>query len=159
MKISNIHHRNIDASKDQVLELLSTLSSKHDLIWPWEKWPKMILDQGLSVGSKGGHGPIGYSITQYEPSGSIQFEFSKPEGFKGYHRLDINEYDEGTRLTHVINMRATAWGYIQWIVGVRWLHDALIEDAFDKVENQFGVRQVATRWSWKVRVLRSILAT
>ncbi|MEM1323749.1 MAG: hypothetical protein AAGG75_26040 [Bacteroidota bacterium] len=34
-------------------------------------------------------------------------------------------------------MQAQGTGILAWLLAVRWLHDALIEDAFDKVENHF----------------------
>lgn len=34
-------------------------------------------------------------------------------------------------------MTTTGSASLKWAIAIRWLHDAYIEDAFDKVENQF----------------------
>jgi hypothetical protein len=38
------------------------------------------------------------------------------------------------------------------------LHNALIEDAFDKVENQFDIVKQPATWNIWVRVLRKLLS-
>jgi hypothetical protein len=45
-----------------------------------------------------------------------------------------------------------------WPLAVRWLHDALIEDALDRAETATAARPVpARRWSPWVRLLRAAL--
>jgi hypothetical protein len=81
MKVTNIHKRIISQPIDTVWPLLLTLSSKEDKIWPKEQWPAMKLDNGLLEGSKGGHGPIRYTVAQFIPKQLIQFQFQQPRGF------------------------------------------------------------------------------
>jgi len=50
-----------------VVELLNTLSTDNDKIWPKEKWPAMKFKGGINIGAKGGHGPIRYSVEKYNP--------------------------------------------------------------------------------------------
>ena len=54
-------------------------------------------------------------------------------------------------------MKTNGLGTIAWLLGIRWLHDALIEDAFDKIENQLCGTQKRTEWNWWVRTLRRVL--
>lgn len=59
MRVLNIHTRTINQPKDKMAELFKTLASKNDKILATDKWPPMILDNGLQVGSKG---PLGLHL-------------------------------------------------------------------------------------------------
>ncbi len=157
MQVTNIHSRIIHQPLHNVDALFHTLSSDNDLMLATHLWPRMKLDKGLAIGSNGGHGPIRYFVTHYEPGQSIQFQFSKPAGFNGYHKFEIKALDkETTEVKHTISMHTTLWGTVQWIIAIRWLHDAFIEDAFDKVENHFVVEKKKSKWSMWVKFLRKI---
>jgi hypothetical protein len=122
-----------------------------------DKWPRMKLDKGLQMGSKGGHGPIRYTVTQYQDGRSITFQFDMA-GFNGFHRFDLTESGPGqTTLSHTIDMRTTGAAVFTWALAIRWLHDAFIEDAFDKVENHFTQGRKRTEWSGWVKVLRWVM--
>jgi len=43
------------------------------------------------------------------------------------------------------------------IFAIRWLHDALLEDAFDKIENQLCNEEKKSEWTPWVRILRRIM--
>lgn len=157
MKVLNIHQRTINQSRVKVLEIVRTLATKNDKVWPKAYWPKMYLDNGLQVGSKGGHGFIKYSVTATE-NYNVEFTFSNPKGFIGFHGFYINETSEGlTNITHVIDMKTKGLDTFMWIFVIRWLHDALIEDALDKIENQFSKEKSKGNWNPWVRILRFII--
>lgn len=157
-KILNIHTRRLNRPKKEIERLIETLATDDDLVWPTESWPRMKLDRGLAKGSTGGHGPIGYSIKKFDSGRLIEFEFSRPEGFNGVHRFEINELDQNeTELRHVIDITTTGLALLSWPLAIRWLHDALIEDAFDKVENHFTSKEKNTEWSWWVKILRKVM--
>lgn len=158
MKVINIHERIISQPKARLEELLETLSSKNDMVLATNKWSPMILDKGLQVGSKGGHGPIGYNVQKYEKGKCIKFKFTKPKGFDGFHEFKIIEIDKNiTKIKHIINMNVDGFAYLKWIIAIRWLHDCYIEDAFDKVENHFTLHNKESTWSIWVKILRMIL--
>ncbi len=158
MKVLNIHKRVIHQPKDKIAELLDTLASENDKMLAIHKWPRMKLDKGLQVGSKGGHGPIRYSVQAYQQGEWVEFKFSKPEGFNGIHRFDITALDaQRTEIKHTIDMKTSIKATFIWSLAVRWLHDAYIEDAFDKVENQFSTVKNAYKWNIWVRFLRRVL--
>lgn len=158
MKVLNIHHRIINQPKTVVVELLKTLATKEDKIWPKEKWPAMRFKQGLIEGAKGGHGPIRYFVKKIVPDESIEFQFTKPTGLIGIHKFEMKEIGKNqTEIKHTIDMQTNAVGTLQWKTFIRVLHDALIEDAFDKVENHFSNQEKKTPWSWWVKLLRMIL--
>lgn len=158
MRVINIHKRIINQPKEKVSELLRTLSTENDKIIPTDKWSAMKLNEGLKEGSKGGHGPIRYTVQKYNPDELIQFEFTKPKGFNGIHRFEITELEnDKTELKHTIEMNTTGTGILTWSIAIRWLHDAFMEDAFDKVENHFLTEKKKTEWNIWVKVLRRIL--
>jgi hypothetical protein len=98
----------------------------------------MRLKSHLSARSKGGHGRIRYTIIEFEAGYQITIKFTKPEGFNGTHELRIKEISEDTSvITHNIIMHTTFKASLLWVFVIRWLHDALIEEAFDNVENHF----------------------
>ncbi len=158
MKVLNVHKRVIPAPKEEVAELLKTLATKDDLVWPHEKWPPMKFKGGLEVGNKGGHGPIRYSVVEQIPEESITFEFSESSGFNGKHWLEISALDANTtEIKHVIDMNPKWKAMLSWALGIRSLHDALIEDAFDKVYNRFSSESVSSEWNFWVKLLRKML--
>ena len=155
MKVINVHQRIIHQPKSAVVELFNTLASKNDLMLATHKWPAMKLDNGLTVGSKGGHGPIRYTVEAYSSGEFIQFRFSKPRGFHGFHRFDIVALDTNTtEIRHILDMHTSGFALLTWPLAIRWLHDALIEDAFDKTENHFLSQKKTTPWSAWVKFLR-----
>lgn len=159
MKVLNIHTRILPKAKSEVVELLQTLSTNKDEVWPLKKWPRMKFKEGIKEGAKGGHGPIHYSVEIYKPSEIIQFRFSKPTGFKGIHKFDLKELGpEKTEIKHTIDMETNCKGSLLWLFAIRALHNALIEDGFDKMESTLSHTQVESEWNIWVKFLRKILA-
>jgi len=159
MNVRNVHTRIVTQPKSEVLQLFATLATKQDKIWPHEYWPAMRFKNGLMEGAEGGHGPIRYRVIHYDKmEGVAEFEFQKPKGFNGTHKLEINALDsKKMELKHTLAMKATGIGILTWTLAFRWLHDALIEDAFDKVENHFDNSAKRTAWSPWVKFLRNVL--
>ena len=55
-------------------------------------------------------------------------------------------------------MKTSGWATLKWVLAIRWLHDAFIEDAFDKVENNLSGSNKRTEWSKWVIFLRKAAA-
>ncbi|MFZ5643257.1 MAG: SRPBCC family protein [Bacillota bacterium] len=158
--VVNVHTRDLQASPSEVGALIDSLASEDDRLWPGNKWPQMLFDRPLCVGAEGGHGLIRYVVDSYIPGWYIRFRFTAPAGFIGTHAFDMVEIKPGVvRLRHVINMSLQEKGIgIWWALAIRWLHDALIEDAFDRAEANFAPGPVEQRrWSVWVRFLRYIV--
>jgi len=157
MIVINIHKRKLKQTKNQVGILFKTLATKEDKIWPIEKWPAIRFKEPLSIGVKGGHGSVKYTIIEFVEGKSIKFKFSKPDGFIGTHQFYIKEIDNTTTvITHEINMNtSTVKATLLWVLIVRWLHDALIEDAFDKIVNSYSEEKKETSYLLWVKILRS----
>ena len=158
MTVINKHKRTISQPIQKIALLFKTLATDDDQMLATDKWPRMKLDNGLQVGSKGGHGPIRYHVIDYREGKSITFQFERPLGFDGYHKFELTSVEaDVTELTHTIDMTTTGFGTIKWLFAIRWLHDAFIEDAFDKVENHFTIAKKKSEWSWWVKTLRKMM--
>ncbi len=158
MKIINIHQRDYELSVSVLSDVLNSLSTENDLLWPKEEWMPMVLDNGLNPNSKGGHGPIEYYVEEYEFGKMINFCFTKPREFIGNHRFEILKLNaEKTRLKHTIDMKVNFKGLVSWYVAIKWLHDALLEDCLDKVYNLHNESKMNSPHSLWVRTLRKIL--
>ncbi|MFA4927736.1 MAG: hypothetical protein WC558_04415 [Patulibacter sp.] len=99
----------------------------------------MRLDAGLTVGARGGHGPIRYAVSDYEPGRSASFRFD-PRIFDGHHWFDVVTLDGRPTLLHVLEARPQGAMRLLWPLVVRWWHDALIEDALDRAEAEVAGR-------------------
>jgi len=158
MQVRNVHERDYDASTEVVGSLIDSLASANDRLWPLEKWPPMRFDRALSLGARGGHGPIRYYVEHYVPSRSITFRFLAPRGFVGTHSFEVEDGDGRTLLRHVLDLEPCGWSRLSWRFVFRPLHDALLEDSLNKASASLGQPvQTAPRWSLYVRALRALL--
>lgn len=157
MRVRNVHRRDFAVAPETLGLLLDTLSSAEDRIWPSDNWPMMRLDRPLGVGAAGGHGPIRYVVEAYEPGVSIVFRFTGPEGFDGTHTFSVEPLSEGARLSHVLTMDTSGKASLSWALVYRPLHDALVEEAFDRAAAAVGEPLATPPWSLWVRMLRAIV--
>lgn len=157
--ITNIHVRNLHAPLPVVGAILDSLASKQDLLWPYEKWPPMFLDRPLGIGAVGGHSATRYIVESYEPGHYISFRFTVPKGLIGTHCFSIKEIEpDVVQIKHEVNINLEGFAKIWWLIRIRYVHDALIEDAFDKAESYVTHRQLNRKWSIWVRFLRWIMS-
>jgi hypothetical protein len=157
MDVINIHKRIIEQPVTEVATLFTTLSTENDMMLATNRWSLMKLDKGLQVGSKGGHGLIKYFVTEYQPEKSITFQFDMT-GFEGFHRFSLIQLgSDKTELSHTINMTTTGSATLKWALAIQWLHDAYIEDGFDKVEDHFKMERRRSNWNFYVRLLRKVM--
>ena len=148
MKVTNIHSRSYPVTNTAIGELLDSLASKEDRLWPNRMWPAMKFDRPLSVDAIGGHEPIQYFVEKYDAA---------PRGFKGVHRLEV--LAKGTRVTelrHTIEMNTEGTALLSWPILFRPLHNALVEDALTLAEENLGLKKHVKTWSVYVRVIRWI---
>jgi len=157
--IENIHERRLAANPEVVGGLLDSLASEDDRLWPHRRWPPMRFDNGLALGSRGGHGPVRYEVARYEPGRLVAFRFAPEFGIYGEHRCElIDGPADTTLLRHTLEGRPTGWMRLGWPLVFRPLHDALIEDAFDRAEAQVkGERWAPSSLPSHVRLLRWML--
>jgi hypothetical protein len=157
MRVVNVHQRLLNSTPARVGELLDTLASPHDGLWPGRAWPRLKLDRPLAVGANGGHGPIGYFVEAYTPGKAVRFRFTAPRGFDGWHGFEVLEAPPGQCvLEHRIEMKARGPALLTWPLAIRHLHDACIEDVLSQAQASLGEVPEAVRWSRRVRLLRAL---
>jgi hypothetical protein len=159
MKVLNIHERELEADYKQVAKLIDSLSSEDDLLWPNQCWPRMKFDRPLSVGAKGGHGPIRYFVEEYKPGKSIRFCFTSPKGFNGFHKFDVvKSTHQSVLLRHTIEMELKVSALLTWPLVIRPLHDALLEDALATAQASLGMTPQMRPWPLWVKIIRWIMS-
>ena len=156
--IRNVHERVINAPLEPLGVLLDGLGQKGDRLWPSRYWPPMVLDRPLAPGADGGHGPIRYHVSEYEPGRRVRFTFHPRTGIVGAHELSLDAVDEKrTRIRHVLIGRTSGTMRGKFPVMVEPLHDAVVEDLFDNAERETtGTVVRPAKWSPRVRVLRRL---
>jgi hypothetical protein len=155
--VTNVHERRLPVSADVVGPLLDRLGTPDDVLWPAPNWPRLVLAAPLAVGVHGGHGPIRYRVSHYQPGRSAEFTFERGVGIDGYHRLEVEPTGPDTcTIRHVIRGRTTGRMRLGWPLAVRWLHDAVVEDLLDQAEIAVGSGPTRPAlWSPWVRRLRA----
>ncbi|MBM7790453.1 hypothetical protein [Tenggerimyces flavus] len=158
---SNVHTRVIAAPRPELGKLLERITEPDSPSWPSRHWPPMVLDNGLEVGSAGGHGPIRYYVTDHQPGSRIEFTFDDVD-LPGTHALELHDGPTpGTTLVRhiLIGYDCGLRNRLTWEVGLRWLHDALIEQLFDRLATVAGKPPARPlRWSPWVKALRLLYA-
>jgi len=160
MIVRNVHSREYRTSAERLGSLLETLAGPDDRLWPHDTWAPMVLSNRLQVASAGGHGPIRYLVEAHEAGKMVRFRFTGPPGFDGTHTFTVEPApNDGSRLTHLIDMQAHGPARLSWPLLFRPMHDALLEEALDRVAQELD--PMANRhgtYSWYVRFLRRLLA-
>ena len=157
MNVVNSHTRTMPTDFERVGSILDSLAGPNDRVWPSRSWPAMRLDRALQVGSSGGHGPIRYDVQSHVPGHEIVFRFLAPRGFHGTHAFSVSPSPGGTVVSHTLSMRAAGTGIVAWLLVLRPLHDALIEDALSDIERAATGDTKQVPWSPYVRFLRALL--
>jgi hypothetical protein len=155
--VHSLHRRHYGAPPEHLGALLDTLAGSNDQLWPRDRWPALRLDRGLHVGSRGGHGPIRYTVGAYTPARHVRFDFTAPRGFDGWHAFDVETRRDGSELRHTIEMRVHGVARLTWPVVFRPLHDALLEDLLDRAALVLTETPRLVARSWWVRVMRRVL--
>ena len=110
MRVLNVHEREFPVASARLGELLDSLASPGDGLWPRHSWLAMEFDRPLGVGADGGHGPIRYSVEEYRPGESVRFRFRGPKGFDGVHFFEVVASDEErSKLRHTQNRDEDSW--------------------------------------------------
>ncbi|MEV0114783.1 DUF2867 domain-containing protein [Streptomyces sp. NPDC050844] len=150
--VLNEHERVIKAPAEVVGALLDRLSADDDPIFPTPAWEGMIFDRPLGVGATGGHGPVRYSVREYEPGHRVRFDFTPPDN--GFHELTVEPTGERRcRVRHVLRTRPQGMDRVLWPTLIRPLHNTIIEEVFDNIERvATGGCARPVRWSPLVRL-------
>ncbi|MGV9456490.1 DUF2867 domain-containing protein [Streptomyces sp. NPDC003635] len=150
--IRNIHERVIEAPATAVGALLDRLSAADDPLFPAPAWKPMLFDRPLAVGATGGHGPVRYGVSAYEPGRRVRFDFSPPGN--GFHEISVEPLgDDRCRIRHVLEQDMRGADLLAWVLAVKVLHGVIVEELFDNAERATaGSVDRPVRWSPFVRL-------
>lgn len=152
----NVHQRRYPVETARLAEILDRVAERNSPLWPGDRWPPMILDRPLGVGATGGHGPVRYSVTAYEPGRRVEFTFTPDFFARGTHTFEILD---GDTLRHSMIIRVKGVGHLLWPLAFRWLHDAFMADMLDRAGDSVGhPPESRARWSPWVRLLRRMVS-
>lgn len=157
MNVRNVHERFLPLPPDRVAALFADLGADPDRLWPRDRWPPMRREGPWETGTRAHHGPVHYIVEAWEPGRLIRFRFTRPRGFDGTHQFSVEKTEGGTLLRHELAMRARGWALLSWPLVFRPLHDAVIEDGFDRAAGALGHGLEGKGWSLRVRMLRRLL--
>lgn len=158
MAIDNVHERELPVGGPSAEALIDGLASRDDWLWPHDRWPPMHLDDGLNVGSQGGHGPIHYRVLEHQPGRLIRFAFTAPVGLVGEHGFELDDGKERVVMRHMLRGRAIGRVRWQWPLLFEPLHNALIEDSLDRASAAVSDSAYRPRrWTTRTRALRWVL--
>ncbi|GMA41762.1 hypothetical protein [Mobilicoccus caccae] len=153
--IRNVHERTTPGTIDQAGGIIARLADRDGSVWPADRWPPLVLDRGLVVGSTGGHGPVRYRVDEVAPDGTgVRFGFTPDAGLTGHHEFRVEGRDNGLLWRHVLVLERP--GRMIQVVVIP-LHDALLEDLFDGVVVELsgrGLTRAPFPWSvgWRRRL-------
>lgn len=163
MKVSNVHERVVPCSRQEAHEIVGTFGTLTDRMYPFDRWPNMYLEGApgpTAVGSVFNRGAARLVITQFENGERIRYSwrFLKPAGFDGSHTGTVEDLGDGRMMFRsVIDMRTrSTTATLLWLFVMRPLHDAVVQDSFDKLERELGRTPPPRAWSLWVRMLRRI---
>ncbi|MGX1884259.1 DUF2867 domain-containing protein [Streptomyces sp. NPDC055287] len=154
--IRNVHERTVQAPAEEVGALLDRLSAEDDPVFPTPAWEAMSFDRPLAVGASGGHGPVRYSVSAYEPGRRVRFAFAPPDN--GFHELTVEPLGPGRCLVrHVLEQDLRGTALLLWHTVVKAVHGTVVEELFDNIERGVaGGVERPVRWSPWVRLLHRL---
>lgn len=162
MRVYNVHERRVNAQPDTVGDFIDSLSGSDDRLWPRGKWPPMRLDSPLGEGARGGHGPVRYRVSEYIPGRRVVFQFEDSgltSGLDGRHFFEVVPRRRFVLLRHIVDAECDMRNWLKWGLFTGPMHDALLEDALDRLETGIGgLSGKPRRWSLWVRFLRWMVA-
>lgn len=132
--VTDIHTRSFQGDPDVVGAQLETLAGPADDFWVTDLTPPMVLDRGLAVGSRGGHGAVRYAVVEHTPGRNVTFQFDPSIGLIGTHRFMVEPQATGVTVTHELRARLSGAMRLLWRPLVLPMHSGVIEDIFDHLE-------------------------
>jgi hypothetical protein len=162
--ISNKHARIIRHTHNSPNAVIDTILQEDGILWPKHFWPRDSLDTQVFIGARGSHGKLLYKVTEHEKGKRVRFEFTSPTPYKGHHTFQLRDCGEGKLwLLHEVECSTNLVHFFLWKLLFQWVHNALIEDAFDCAENYLSTTvkapPVRTPWRWHVIPLRYFIGS
>lgn len=130
--VRNVHERVVSAAPDRVWDVLGTLGSEHDRLWPLPG--SLTLPEGLAVGAPVRHGPMRYRVGVVEPGSRLWFD--TPRGFSEGHGFTLTPAEGGTLVRHEVRGRTRGAMRLLWPLVIRRKHNVVVEALLDNLERE-----------------------
>ncbi|MDT9694434.1 DUF2867 domain-containing protein [Streptomyces sp. P17] len=131
--VRNVHDRILAAPAERVGALLDRLAAPDDPLFPSPAWAPVRFDRPLAVGAAGGHGPVRYTVAEYDPGRRVRFAFDPPG--TGFHELSVEPLGpDRCRIRHLLEQDQPLGERLGWLLAVRAMHGNVIEELFDNAE-------------------------
>ncbi|AEV85420.1 hypothetical protein ACWT_4400 [Actinoplanes sp. SE50] len=152
--VHNVHERALPVPAARVGRLLDRMGAPGDPLWPAPPWAPMRFDRPLGVGADGGHGPIRYHVTGYEPGRRVELTFHPGTGLIGTHTLEVEDHGpHGCVLRHRLTGTPIGRMRLLWPAVVRACHDTVLEHLLDNAERAVtGTVTHPVRYPWRARL-------
>ena len=156
--VHNVHERALPVPAAEAGRLLDRIGAADDPLWPAPAWVPMRFDRPLAVGADGGHGPVRYHVTGYEPGRRVELTFHPRTGLIGSHTLEVEEHGpHACTLRHRMSVRPTGSMRLLWPAMVRVCHDTVVEHLLDNAERAVtGTVAHPVRYPWQARLAVSM---
>ncbi|GAB3840392.1 hypothetical protein HDA39_002572 [Kribbella italica] len=76
------HERTLDAPIHTAGRLIDEVTDPGGELWPSPPWWPLRLDRPLAVGARGGHGPVRYHVSAYDPGRRVRFDLDSVLGVR-----------------------------------------------------------------------------
>lgn len=156
--VRNVHERALPVPAAEAGLLLDRIGAADDPLWPAPAWVPVRFDRPLAVGADGGHGPVRYHVTGYEPGRRVELTFHPRTGLIGGHTLEVEERGpHACVLRHRLSARPAGRMRLLWPALVRVCHDTVIEHLLDNAERVLtGTVAHPVRYPWRARLAVSV---
>jgi hypothetical protein len=131
--VHNVHERFVAASPGRVWELLVTLGSDDDRLWPAEAG-RFRLPEGLTPGAPVEHASLRYHVGAIEPERKLWFDTGRQ--LSGGHGFSLHPQVGGTLVRHELTGRTGGMFRLMWPLVIRRQHNIVIEKLLDNLERE-----------------------
>jgi hypothetical protein len=133
--VHNVHERELPVPAAEVGRLVDRIGAVDDPLWPSPAWVPVRFDRPLGVGATGGHGPVRYRVTAYEPGRRVECTFDPAIGLLGTHTFELlDQGPESCLLRHRLTATPVGAMRVLWPALIRSCHDTVLEHLLDNAE-------------------------
>lgn len=131
--VYNMHERFVRADPERVWEVLASIGSEGDRLWPEGK-SGFRLPGGLVPGAPVEHSAMRYRVGAVEPPRRLWFDTGTQ--LSGGHGFTLLEREGGTLVRHELKGRTGGMFRLMWPLVIRRKHDVVIELVLDNLERE-----------------------
>ncbi|MFF5206517.1 SRPBCC family protein [Streptosporangium sp. NPDC000396] len=133
--VYNMHERVIPASPERVWDLLVTIGSDQDRLWP-KDLSSFRTPEGVAPGAPVVHSSARYRVSIVEPGRRLWFDLGK--SLSGGHGFTLHPVEGGTLVRHELKGRTGGMFRLLWPLVIRRKHDVVVEKILDNLAREIS---------------------